>query len=98
MIALHVLLIGNAAAGRRDSVRVVMTVMVMVAVLSFAVLAVIAGAEAGARHASLEALAVVLLAARLPAVAALEVMLVLLTSVVEVWNWLAVTTNDVIVR
>ena len=56
--------------------------MVVVPVLAFAVVAVIAGAEAGARHASLEALAVVLLAARLPTVAALEVMLALLITVV----------------
>ena len=63
--------------------------MVVVAVLAFAVVAVIAGAEAGARYASLEALAVVLLAARLPTVAALEVMLVLLSA--AVWYRFAVT-------
>lgn len=50
--------------------------------LAFAVVAVIAGAEAGARHAGLEALAVVLLAARLPTVAALEVMLLLLSAAI----------------
>ena len=63
--------------------------MVVVAVLAFAVVAVIAGAEAGARHASLEALAVVLLAARLPTVAALEVMLLLLRG--AIWYSFAVS-------
>ena len=57
--------------------------------LAFAVVAVIAGAEAGARHASLEALAVVLLAARLPTVAALEVMLLLLSA--AIWYGFAVS-------
>ena len=57
--------------------------------LAFAVVAVIAGAEAGARHASLEALAVVLLAARLPTVAALEVMLLLLSA--AIWHGFAVS-------
>ena len=63
--------------------------MVVVAVLAFAVVAVIAGAEAGARHAGLEALAVVLLAARLPTVAALEVMLLLLSA--AIWYGFAVS-------
>ena len=55
-------------------------VMLVIAVFSLAVLAIIAGAEGRARYASLKALTVVLLATRLATVAALEVMLVLFSA------------------
>ena len=54
-----------------------LVVMAVASVLSFSVLTAVAGAERRARHACLEALAVVLLATRLAAIAALEVVLAL---------------------
>lgn len=57
-----------------ELIMLVVVMMVMV-VFSLAVLAVVAGAQRGTGHASLETLAIVLLAARLSAIAPLKVML-----------------------
>ena len=61
-----------------ELIMLVVVMMVMV-VFSLAVLAVVAGAQRGTGHASLETLAIVLLAARLSAIAPLKVMLSLFT-------------------
>lgn len=52
-----------------------MVVMMVMVVLSLAVLAVVASAQRGTGHASLETLTIVLLAARFSAIAPLKVML-----------------------